>query len=175
MDTNTLRNGDLLTWVESLPWDDRATYSVPEYEGLKAVHVRVGLLDVVVHPAARNKVTGEVLWSLTAHTHPAGDEDSARECFAENKRRNERTEFEATIDEERAQARNLARSMGIPEKMIEKMVPLTGPDPLEGVIDQVKAQMSRGVPMDQAVSQAASEAARRLDRQDSDGPTGVYL
>lgn len=174
MDTNTLRNGDLLTWVESLDWDDRATYSSPEYEdGERAVHVRVGVVDLVVSPAARNTVTGEIIWHLSGHTHAVGDEDGARECFAENRRRNEQTEFEATVDPDRAQVRLKARSMGVPDEIIDRMLPLTGDAPLDGVVGQVQAQMARGMPMEAAIHQAASDAVRRLSQED--GPTGFYL
>lgn len=174
MDTNsTLRNGDLLAWIESLDWDERSTYRVPEYQGdERAVHVRIGMADMVVYPQARHKVTGQIIWGITGHTHD--DEDDARECYAENRRRNELMEFEATVSPERAQQRAEARAHGIPDEVVDKMIPLIGKAPLDGMIDKIVSQARRTGDLDAAIKQGAREVYVQYTGDDP-GPTGFYL
>jgi hypothetical protein len=188
MDKGTLAllHGDLIEWVDSLPdVDERYEYRAlpvpgvelpPGLDNLPTVSVRFGLVDILVQPTGIvGGGDGDMfpVYEIQAHSHP--DEGTATECFRRNRERNERERQEYDVNPERAVARREARDMGMPEDLVNRLIPLTG----AGLVDEIMGEMGRQRP-----GNGAPFPSRRTPPVESpvsggpvgwEGPTGFYM
>ena len=133
-----LRDGDLIAFAENLEADERVEYDPTGAEG-RGIHIRAGLADILIKPEGKHKVTGEVIYAMTAHGH--GSMSDAVECYRSNVEKNLRFDREWLIDPGRATARAQARSTGMPEELINRLIPMPEIDHDE-VIQTFRGQLA---------------------------------
>lgn len=169
MDNYALLAGDLLTWVDSIDADERYEFNDPHPEHLgvvaRVIHIRAGLVDLMIKPAGFNPVTREISYELAAHGHDNIPE--ATECFRRNREGNERRHREAEINPERAEQRAMAERMGMPLEMINRLIPLNGDEP--SAVDQTRERLTRQPRTQPDVSPVSGGPVGW------EGPTGLYL
>lgn len=119
---NHLRNGNLVAFAETLDADERVEYDSTGAMG-RGIHLRYGGTDILVQADGTHKITGEVIYKLSAHGHH-GSVSDAIECYRSNVEKNLRLDREYLIDPARAGARAAARAVGMPEELIDRMIPM---------------------------------------------------
>lgn len=148
--TSNLRDGDLRAWALSLPADQLTEYDTNDdgEEWPSAVHVLVGVTDVLVRPIGRDE-DGTIGYDLSSHTHP--DLDTARACYRRNRDSIRRRLAEAAIDMERAAQRTMLERRGMPLEVIDRMLPLVDPQS-DKFASGLQTMLSDGPPANAPVS-----------------------
>lgn len=114
--SDQLKTGDVLAWINGLQPD-----RIERFDDDVTV-VLAGAVQIVISPHDRGEGGGH---DISAHTH-ATPEDAAR-CFERIVTESRVAEAEFRVSPQAATARAQARSMGMPQEMIDALMPLPAP------------------------------------------------